>query len=166
MSLATKGHASSVLYGQIAKHCMFLACIGAVPAVLTGSAEAVDTPSGSTVRRLAQTHAILNLVIFVSYVSQLFARRGIDLTSVSSFIANLTTVSMLAISGMIGKKMVFQYRMGSRPIRESIFVDQADTRAALTGQGESELRAAVDKMAEGRSAHAVRATKREVGVGG
>lgn len=95
-------------WNQISTTCMLLGCIGALPAAITGLAEYVDTPRGSQVRNIATTHAGLNVSLLAGYIGQLLMRRNINHTQVSHLALNFLHVGVLAISGMLGKKMVFQ----------------------------------------------------------
>jgi uncharacterized membrane protein len=89
--------------------------IAAVPAAAAGLAELVDIPSNTEPFRLGLTHMTLNVLLLLGYVIQLVARsKGAPVVSTGIFVFNLLEIVVLLISGYLGGKLAYEYRIGSR----------------------------------------------------
>lgn len=100
-------------------YCILLGVIMALPTAITGLAEFTSIPRATEPKRIATTHLILNLLLVIGYVIQLIARSTTAVqVGTGVFIFNLIEVFVLAYSGYLGGRMVYQYRVGSRYTEE------------------------------------------------
>lgn len=154
LSFFNRTSSQKLFYGQTATTVILLGVIAAIPAAVTGFAEFIDIPRGSRVRSIAVLHAALNNTVFLLYTAQLFLRRGVGPTRFLSLLLNLAQVGALGFSGMLGKKMVYQYRMGQRRPKETGPLAQAtdavesarERAAAATEKVAEHLREPIDKL--------------------
>jgi uncharacterized membrane protein len=101
-------------------YCILLGAIAAVPSAAAGLAELIDIPSNTTPFRLGVTHMTLNLLLLLGYVIQLVVRdKGAPVVSTGVFVFNLIEFVVLLISGYLGGRMAYEFRIGSRQPSEA-----------------------------------------------
>lgn len=112
ISLAT-GNNTWVKAATIA---LLVGVIGAVLAAVAGAAEWVDIPTTAPrTRSTANTHAILNLIAAALAVVSLilhFVEWGESKVSVLAFLFVLVSFLLVAFSGYLGGKLVYDHHLG------------------------------------------------------
>jgi uncharacterized membrane protein len=89
--------------------------VAALPTALTGLAEFVDLPQSTRVQRIGLTHMILNVLVTVGYLIQIFVRdTGLVKTTGGILLFNLVLLVVLSYSGYLGGTMAFRYAVGGR----------------------------------------------------
>jgi uncharacterized membrane protein len=94
--------------------------VGALLAAPAGWAELVDIPKATVTRRIALTHATLNIFVIALYVLNFFMRGGfrggpIFAVTGTEVILNAISVGNLMVSGYLGGTLVYQHGVGIRP---------------------------------------------------
>lgn len=102
--------------GTLARMSYWLILVGlifAVPTAMTGLAEFVDVPPKTKARSVAWAHMSLNVFLIGAYVLQILWRVPGDVSE-NVLIVNGTCFVLLAISGYLGGRLVYHYRVGVR----------------------------------------------------
>lgn len=96
-------------------YCILFGVIAALPTAITGVAEFVTIPRSTKAQVLALGHMTLNVLLLAAYIVQL-SLRNTDALQVSTpaLLANGFSFVMLGVSGYLGGKLAYEYRIGSR----------------------------------------------------
>lgn len=89
--------------------------IGAFAAAVPGIIDMLSRPAG--VKRIAVTHMSINLVVIVLYLANLWQRSHGDM-SMLPFWLSLSAIALLAASGWLGGKMVYEHGVGVSASRD------------------------------------------------
>ena len=106
-------HASgsaNAVWTTVAYYCMAGGIIGALLAAVPGLIDLVSLPAGP--RTTALTHMAINLTVVVLYVINLWMRTGSPDNPGMLVWLSLVSVLILAVSGWLGGKMVFEHGIG------------------------------------------------------
>ena len=96
-------------------YCLLLGVIGALPTAVTGIAEFMTIPRSTKAQVLALTHMALNVLLIATYIAQVSLREtGDPRVSLPMIVVNGIAFMVLGISGYIGGKLAYEYRIGSR----------------------------------------------------
>lgn len=111
---------ASLLCAQASYYCMLVGLIGAAFAAIAGFAEYLDIPKHSVPRRLASTHAVLNLIVTLLFlINTIYRYRhagGVPtLVTGGQFTLSLVAVILLSFSGYLGGLLVYNYGIGFKP---------------------------------------------------
>lgn len=93
---------------------LWLIGIGVVSAVLAATLGLLDLTrlaSGTKVRRVALTHATINLTVIVLFTIGFFVRLndGYERFSPPGFVISLVALALLAVSGYLGGELAYRY---------------------------------------------------------
>lgn len=93
-----------------------LGIIGALAAALFGFIDYATAPLSEGAKKTATTHMALNLIVVVVFAIAFYLRLG-DATSTIGYVLTVLGVLILAVSGYLGGKLVFEGGVG---VKDSI----------------------------------------------
>ena len=94
----------------VAYYCMAGGIIGALLAAVAGLIDLVSLPAGP--RTIALTHMAINLTVVILYVINIWMRTGSPDNPGKLVWLSLVSVLILAVSGWLGGKLVFEHAIG------------------------------------------------------
>ena len=100
-----------VFWPRMAVALIGLGIIGALLAAIFGFTDYLTAPLSDAAKKTATTHMILNLLTVVIFAIAFYVRLG-NITSSGGYVLEIIGVIILAISGYLGGKMVFQGSVG------------------------------------------------------
>ena len=100
----------------ISKFLLAAGCIGAIAAAIPGFIDWLTIKDGE-VKRVANWHALLNVIALIVFAISLFLRMGsysqiVGRKLTIPFLLSLVGVILIAISGWLGGELVFRYGVG------------------------------------------------------
>jgi uncharacterized membrane protein len=98
------------VWTTLAFYCMGGGIVGALLAAVPGLIDLVSLPAGP--RSVALTHMAINLTVVALYVVNFWMRMGAPDKPGNLVWLSLVSVLLLAVSGWLGGKMVFEYGIG------------------------------------------------------
>ena len=100
-------------WATVAYYTMIGGIVGALAAAVFGFVDLFSLPAGAT-KRVGVTHMVINLAVVGLFICNAWLRAGItDHASTGTpFFLSLIGVALLAISGWLGGKMVFEAGVG------------------------------------------------------
>ena len=100
-------------WATVAYYTMIGGIVGALAAAVFGFVDLLSLPAGAT-KRVGVTHMVINLAVVGLYICNAWMRAGIDQHNATGtpFFLSLIAVVLLAISGWLGGKMVFEAGVG------------------------------------------------------
>ena len=119
-------HAGShdMIWKAVAFYSMFGGIIGALLAAIPGFIDylsLVDRP----VKTTATTHMVLNLVVVALFIFNLGIRySGLPASEMLGVLLSIIGIGLLAISGWLGGRLVYEYRVGVATPREERGIDR------------------------------------------
>ncbi len=103
------------IFVQASYYTMLVGVIGALLAALAGFADFLDIPGGTRAKTIGWTHMLLNLIIVLLYVLNLWIRYGqlgLDVVAGLPFALSLIAIIMLVVSGYLGGVLIYQHGVG------------------------------------------------------
>jgi uncharacterized membrane protein len=100
----------SPVWATVAFYCMAGGIVGALLAAVPGLIDLVSLPAGP--RGTALTHMGINLTVVALYAVNLWMRMGSPERPGNLVWLSLVSVLLLAVSGWLGGKMVFEHGIG------------------------------------------------------
>lgn len=103
------------IFVQASYYTMLVGVIGALLAALAGFADFLDIPAGTRAKAIGWTHMLLNLIIVLLYITNLWVRYGqLGLEAVADlpFALSVIAIIMLAVSGYLGGVLIYQHGVG------------------------------------------------------
>src|SRR5262245_15976342 len=119
-------HAGSnnILWKDIAFYSMAGGIIGALLAAIPGFVDYLSL-TDSHVKKVATTHMVLNLVVTALYIFNLGIRYNASPTSDMFGVAlSVTAIVILAVSGWLGGRLVYEHRVGVSTPAEHRVIDR------------------------------------------
>ena len=98
-------------WSAVAYYTMIGGIVGALAAAVFGFVDLVSLPAGHT-KRIGLTHMAINLAVVVLFICNAWMRSPDASPSGIPFVLSLVGVGLLAISGWLGGKMVFEAGVG------------------------------------------------------
>ena len=99
-------------WATVAYYTMIGGIVGALAAAVFGLVDLISLPPGHT-KKIGLTHMVINLAVVGLYICNAWLRTG-DQTSIGGtpFFLSLIGVVLLAVSGWLGGKLVFEAGVG------------------------------------------------------
>ena len=99
-------------WATVAYYTMIGGIVGALAAAVFGLVDLLSLPAGHT-KRIGYTHMVINLAVVGLFICNAWLRAG-DQTAVGGtpFFLSLIGVALLAVSGWLGGKLVFEAGVG------------------------------------------------------
>lgn len=101
------GGSTNPAWTTVAFYCMGGGIVGALAAALPGLIDLLSLPAGP--RKTAITHMVINLTVVVLYVINFWMRMSAPESPGKLVWLSLISVGLLAISGWLGGKMVYEH---------------------------------------------------------
>lgn len=101
------GGSTNTAWTTVAFYCMGGGIVGALAAALPGLIDLLSLPAGP--RKTAITHMAINLTVVVLYVINFWMRMSAPENPGKLVWLSLLSVGLLAISGWLGGKMVYEH---------------------------------------------------------
>ena len=98
-------------WAAVAYYTMIGGIVGALAAAIFGFVDLVSLPAGHT-KRIGYTHMAINLAVVALFICNAWLRSPDASPSGVPFVLSLVGVGLLAISGWLGGKMVFEAGVG------------------------------------------------------
>ena len=95
----------------VAYYTMVGGILGALAAAIPGLVDLLSLPPGP-IKKTALTHMAINLLVVALYVCNAWLRHGNPQDLKVPFILSIVGVGLLAVSGWLGGKMVFEAGVG------------------------------------------------------
>lgn len=101
-------------------YCILFGLVGAAFAVPAGFADYTEIPKNSVPKRIANTHLIINSVIALFYIANVYSRFKLenaspDYITRGQFLLSIFSLVLLGISGYLGGLLVYAYGIGYKP---------------------------------------------------
>ena len=95
----------------VAYYTMVGGIVGALAAAIFGFVDLLSLPAGHT-KKIGVTHMAINLIVVVLFICNAWIRHDSPNPSTLTFLMSLAGVGMLAVSGWLGGKLVFEAGVG------------------------------------------------------
>jgi len=95
----------------VAYYTMVGGIVGALAAAVFGLVDLLSLPPGHT-KKIGVTHMVINLVVVGLFICNAWLRHGSANADGTTFLMSLVGVGLLAISGWLGGKLVFEAGVG------------------------------------------------------
>jgi uncharacterized membrane protein len=98
-------------WATVAYYTMIGGIVGALAAAVFGAVDLFSLPAGHT-RKIGLTHMAINLAVVVLYIFNAGMRHAEVDPGGTPFVLSLVGIAMLAVSGWLGGKMVYEAGVG------------------------------------------------------
>lgn len=88
--------------------------VGSVIAAIAGAVDYVTAPMTSEAKRVASAHFVTNLLVVAIFAVEFFVRT-LDITSLAGYLLEAIGIVALGISGWLGGRLTFKFRVGAEP---------------------------------------------------
>ena len=95
----------------VAYYTMVGGIVGALAAAVFGFVDLLSLPPGP-IKKTGVTHMTINLIVVVLFICNAWMRHGSSNPDNTTFLMSLVGVGLLAISGWLGGKMVYEAGVG------------------------------------------------------
>jgi uncharacterized membrane protein len=108
------------VFATASYYCILFGLIGAAFAVPAGFADYLEIPKNSVPKRIASTHLVINSVISLFYIANIYSRYRLenmapDYITRGQFILSIFSLLLLGISGYLGGLLIYSYGIGYKP---------------------------------------------------
>jgi uncharacterized membrane protein len=122
------------IFATASYYCILFGLIGAAFAVPAGYSDYLEIPANSVPKRIASVHLILNVVVTLFYIANIYSRFKIENTvptfiTRGEFILSIFSLLLLGISGYLGGMLIYAYGIGYKPqLRDRKHPEEPDIR--------------------------------------
>ena len=99
-------------WATVAYYTMIGGIVGALVAAVFGFIDMLSLPAGTATKKVALTHMAINLAVVVLFIFNAGMRHAEANPGGTPFVLSLIGIAMLAVSGWLGGKMVFEAGVG------------------------------------------------------
>ena len=99
-------------WATVAYYTMIGGIVGALVAAVFGFIDLLSLPSGTVTKKVGLTHMAINLAVVVLFIFNAGMRHAEVNPGGTPFVLSLIGIAMLAVSGWLGGKLVFEAGVG------------------------------------------------------